>query len=164
MAYLLDANVFIEAKRRYYGFDLCPGFWHWLVEAGENEIAFSVDRVRDELIGAGDELEEWVRELDRSFFLPPDQQTLASVAAAVDWTRGQQFRQGAITTFADSADAYLIAHAHAHRHIVVALEQPSDGVKQVKIPNVCVALDVPFVNTFEMLRRERARFILGGPR
>lgn len=28
--YLLDANVFIEAKNRYYGFDLAPGFWDWL--------------------------------------------------------------------------------------------------------------------------------------
>ena len=25
--YLLDANVFIEAKNRYYGFDFCPAFW-----------------------------------------------------------------------------------------------------------------------------------------
>jgi len=24
MAYLLDANVFIEAKNRYYGLDFCP--------------------------------------------------------------------------------------------------------------------------------------------
>ena len=30
MAYLLDANVFIEAKRRHYGFDFCPAFWDWL--------------------------------------------------------------------------------------------------------------------------------------
>lgn len=25
--YILDANVLIEAKRRYYAFDLCPGFF-----------------------------------------------------------------------------------------------------------------------------------------
>ena len=25
--YLLDTNVFVEAYRRYYGLDLCPGFW-----------------------------------------------------------------------------------------------------------------------------------------
>lgn len=161
MAYLLDANVFIEGKRRYYGFDFCPAFWDWLVSAFERGLVFSVDRVRDELIGAGDDLEEWVRGLDRSFFLPPDQNTLTSVAAAVDWTRGQQYRQGAVTLFADSTDAYLVAHAHAHQHIVVTLEQPSDGVKQVKIPNVCVALGVAYINTFELLRRERARFILG---
>jgi hypothetical protein len=24
--YLLDANAFIEASNRYYGFDICPGF------------------------------------------------------------------------------------------------------------------------------------------
>lgn len=27
MAYLLDANVFIQAKNRHYGFDFCPAFW-----------------------------------------------------------------------------------------------------------------------------------------
>ena len=27
MKYLLDSNVFIEAKNRYYAFDICPGFW-----------------------------------------------------------------------------------------------------------------------------------------
>lgn len=161
MAYLLDANVFIEAKRRYYGFDFCPAFWDWIIDAGEKEIVFSVEKVRDELLGAQDELEAWVRSLDPMFFLPPDQYTIENVAAAVDWARGQSFRQGAITTFAEAADAYLIAHARAHTHIVVTLEQPSDGVKHVKIPNACVGLGVKYINPFEMLRRERARFILG---
>jgi hypothetical protein len=27
MAYVLDANIFIEAKQRYYGLDFCPAFW-----------------------------------------------------------------------------------------------------------------------------------------
>ena len=31
MAYLLDANVLIEAKNRYYGLDFCPAFWDWLI-------------------------------------------------------------------------------------------------------------------------------------
>jgi hypothetical protein len=25
--YVVDANVLIEAKNRYYAFDLAPGFW-----------------------------------------------------------------------------------------------------------------------------------------
>ena len=33
MAYLLDANVFIQAKNLHYGFDFCPAFWDWLVTA-----------------------------------------------------------------------------------------------------------------------------------
>ena len=27
--YLLDSNVFIQAKNLYYGFDFCPAFWDW---------------------------------------------------------------------------------------------------------------------------------------
>ena len=26
-AYLVDANVFIQAKNLHYGFDFCPAFW-----------------------------------------------------------------------------------------------------------------------------------------
>ena len=29
MAYLLDANVFIQAKNLHYGLDFCPAFWDW---------------------------------------------------------------------------------------------------------------------------------------
>ncbi len=28
--FVLDTNIFIEAHRRYYGLDLCPGFWEAL--------------------------------------------------------------------------------------------------------------------------------------
>ena len=31
MAYLLDANVFIQAKNLHYGLDFCPAFWEWLI-------------------------------------------------------------------------------------------------------------------------------------
>jgi hypothetical protein len=30
MAYLLDSNVFIQAKNLHYGFDFCPAFWDWI--------------------------------------------------------------------------------------------------------------------------------------
>ncbi len=33
MAYLLDANTFIEAKNTYYGMDFCPAYWDWLDHA-----------------------------------------------------------------------------------------------------------------------------------
>ena len=31
--YLLDANVFIQAKNLHYGLDFCPAFWNWIEEA-----------------------------------------------------------------------------------------------------------------------------------
>ena len=47
MSYLLDANVFIEAKNRHYGFDFCPAFWEWLVEQNASKRVFSIDKMTD---------------------------------------------------------------------------------------------------------------------
>ncbi len=35
MPYLLDSNIFIQAKNLHYGFDFCPAFWDWLTRAIE---------------------------------------------------------------------------------------------------------------------------------
>ena len=32
MSYLLDANVFIQAKNLHHGLDFCPAFWQWLLD------------------------------------------------------------------------------------------------------------------------------------
>lgn len=42
--YLLDANSFIEAKRRHYAFDICPGFWAALLAHHGGSRLASIDR------------------------------------------------------------------------------------------------------------------------
>ncbi|MFO8051181.1 MAG: DUF4411 family protein, partial [Thermoplasmatota archaeon] len=59
------------------------------------------------------------------------------------------------------ADYYLIAHAHANGHTVVTHEKPADSVKKIKIPNVCIGLGIKCVTPYEMLRKEKAKFVLG---
>ena len=49
MGYLLDSNVFIQAKNLHYGFDFCPAFWDWLDDSHARGTVFSIDKVRDEL-------------------------------------------------------------------------------------------------------------------
>ncbi|MDZ4658022.1 MAG: DUF4411 family protein [Bythopirellula sp.] len=58
--YLLDANAFIEAKNRYYGFDLCPGFWASLVAQHGAKRLWSIDRIAAELQEQDDEVKDWV--------------------------------------------------------------------------------------------------------
>lgn len=48
MAYLLDANVFIQAKNLHYGFDFCPAFWDWLIANNSQNKVFSIEKVGDE--------------------------------------------------------------------------------------------------------------------
>jgi hypothetical protein len=160
VAYLLDANIFIEAKNRYYAMDLCPAFWDWLVRAHAAGKVFSIEKVGDELRVVDDELAGWAAQRGAGFFLPPDQQMLPSLARVSEWVNRQEYRPAAISTFFQDADYYLVAFALAHGHIVVTQEVASDGVRQVKIPNVCIGMQVKCMNTYEMLRAEHARFVL----
>ena len=68
MAYLLDANVFINAKNNYYGFDFCPAFWEWLVVANADDRVFSIERVLEEINKGEDELTDWAKEQNNNFF------------------------------------------------------------------------------------------------
>lgn len=161
MAYLLDANVFIQGKRRHYGMDFCPGFWDWLVKENAAGRVFSIEKVGDELTAGDDELADWAAARGETFFLAPDAALLASLTVVSEWVSEQRYRPEAVNAFLQDADYYLIAHAHAHDHVVATHEIASDGVRQVKIPNVCIGLGTKCMTPFEMLRVARARFVLG---
>ena len=161
MAYLLDADVFIRAKNLHYGFDFCPAFWDWLVEANERGRVFSIEKVGDELDAGADELADWASERDDGFFLPPNPEVLVALGKVGDWVTRQGYEPTAIDTFLQVADFYLVAQALAGVHAVVTHEIPSPSKKRIKIPNVFIGLGVKCLTPFDMLRRERARFILG---
>jgi hypothetical protein len=77
------------------------------------------------------------------------------------WATSQTYEPAAIATFLQVADYWLIAHALAHDFVVVTHEVPSDSTRKIKIPNACIGLGLSCISPYEMLRRERARFVLG---
>jgi len=161
MAYLLDANVFIQAKNLHYGFDFCPAFWEWLTTNNAAGRVFSIAKVSDEIEAGDDELSEWAGQQGAGFFLEPDSNILPALGTVSAWASGQSYEQAAIATFLQVGDYYLVAHALAHQHTVVTHEVASPSTKRIKIPNACIGLRIRFMTPFEMLRRERARFVLG---
>jgi hypothetical protein len=161
MAYLLDANVFIEGKNRYYGFDFCPAFWDWLDVANAAHRVFSIEKVGDELAAIADDLSAWAGVRGTQLFLPIEAAMLESLRQVAMWAQGQRYEPGAVTTFLQDADSYLVAQALALGYTVVTHEVPSASLKRIKVPDACVGLGVRCVSPFEMLRNERARFVLG---
>ncbi len=158
--YLLDANVFIQAKNLHYGFDICPGFWDWLVERDRAGSVASIEKVADELRAGGDDLAGWAEKRGDSFFLRPDAAVAAALPAVSDWAVGAGYEPSAAATFLQVADYWLVAHALAHDSVVVTHEVPADTIRKIKIPNACIGLGVRCMNPYEMLRRERARLVL----
>ena len=152
--FLLDTNIFIQAKNLHYGFDFCPAFWAWLIAQNATGRRASIDKVDDELHAGGDNLSNLAAARGRSFFLPPHDPVVPALAHVSAWATSQTDAAAAISTFLQ------VAHALAHSFVVVTHEVPSDSTRKIKIPNACIGLGLPCISPYEMLRRERARFVL----
>lgn len=162
MAYLLDANVFIQAKNLHYGLDFCPAFWEWLIANNSAKRVFSIEKVADEIAAGADELSDWASQRGPGFFLKPDAEMVPALGSVSTWAAGQGYDGAAVSTFLQVADYYLVAHAVAHQHVIVTHEVAAASTKKIKIPNACIGLGIKCMTPYEMLRLERARFVLGG--
>lgn len=164
--YLLDANAFIEPRDRYYGFDICPGYWTTLLQEHDRKRIFSIDRIRSELVpkkkGDKDDLAIWIEEKapDTFFKKTENQFVIDMFQKMVKWAYdSSQFTDAAKAEFASVADGWLVAYAKVNKLIVVTHEEYAPEIKKsVKIPNVCVEFDIEYVNVFEMLRDLGAKF------
>ena len=161
MAYLLDSSALIQAKNEYYGFDLCPGFWRWIDKEHAGREVFSIVRVRQELEAGNDELADWARQLGDAFFFAEDAAAVNAMQQVSRHVQNGNFTEAAKREFLASADPFLIAFAMSHGHTVVTHEVHIEGErKRVKIPTVCLALNVPCQRTFAALRQRNAAFVL----
>lgn len=161
MKYLLDANVFIQAKNLHYGFDFCPAFWSWLEAQNKVGKVASIEKVADELHAGEDDLSGWAETQGEEFFLPADEVVVPVLTEVSTWAYDQDYQPSAIATFLQVADYWLVSHAKAHDWTIVTHEVPADSTKKIKIPNACIGLRLHCISPYEMLRRERAKFILG---
>ncbi len=162
MAYLLDANVLIGAKRNYYRFGTFPCFWDYLLARASDGTVRSVDAVKTELVGYGDELTDWITTTcPAGMFEAPDGATGVAFAQVSAWTMDpvRPYTSAARAKFLAVADSELVAHALANGHTVVTHETPDPFAKvRVKIPDVCAALTVRYISPYVMLEEIGARF------
>ena len=157
LIYILDANVFMEAARRYYAFDIAPTFWQALVEHAENGQLLSIDRVKKEIDRGKDMLTDWANsEFNQWFISTDDPNVIDSYSQIITWAQRQdQFNDSAKEEFykVDNADPWVVAFSMAKRCIVVTHEQFDSNVRvRIPIPNVCQAFGVEYIDTFLMLR------------
>ena len=166
--FLLDSDVFIAAKNAYYAFDICPGFWNGILRAFQQGSVRSIDRIRNELLSGRKEedLVRWVTsEVPTSFFHDSNADDVSTAFADVMlWVqRNSQYFDRAKAKFATEADGWLVAYSMVHQTVIVTNEQPRpDSRNRVLLPDVCVQFQVPYKDTFVMLRDLALQFDLVG--
>lgn len=161
MAYLIDTDIFIAAKNLHYGMDFCPGFWDWLIEANHAGRLLSIEAVQDDLAAGEDDLANWAKARDEGFFVAPIETDLPALGQVTQWINDHQtYTAAAKQTFLGCSDYFVVSQALASGHTVITHEKPENSINRVKIPSVCVALKVKYLTPWQMLRTERARFVL----
>ncbi len=168
LRYLVDANVLMEAKRRYYRFGLCPGFWKCLSWQHKQGVVGSIDKVKAEIEEGKDDLAHWVkRSCPKTFFAAStDPKVAGEYGRIMAWVQSQaRYSAAAKAEFAQAADGWLVAYAKVSGLVVVTHEAPApESRKEVKIPDVCNQFNVPYVDTFDMLEDMNTEFTWESPK
>lgn len=163
MKHLLDSNTLIEAKNRYYGMTICPGYWAWILQQHQALEIASIVPVRDELAKGNDDLTQWVKSNAQLFEDASDERTQVAFGYIVAKIAEQAplMKVGALEEFLEGADPWLIAKAMTTGAVVVTHEVYNPDIKRkYTIPNVCSLVGVSYMTTFELLGKLDARFVL----
>lgn len=90
--YIVDADVLITAKNRYYVFDLCPGFWESLIYHHQEGRIYSIISVRTEVFAGRqtEDLVQWAKgEVSQTFFRIVDtEDVMEAYNEIVEWVTG----------------------------------------------------------------------------
>jgi hypothetical protein len=158
--YLLDSSILMDAKNRYYAFDLVPPFWRWLEEAHQAAKVFTVQQVADEIYAGHDDLSTWLRAQPSSFRIAVEASDQPALKRVAQWANSGRFKPGAVNTFLAAADYFLVVQALTRGYTVVTGETIADpkATARIKIPDACLAVGVPCISLFQMLKDEGVRF------
>ncbi len=116
-----------------------------------------------ELAAREDDLSEWAAFRSDALFLPAQPEDLTALRTVAAWAHGHGYTPSGVEEFVEAADYYLVGQALSLGYTVVTREKPENSLHRVKIPNACIAVGVKCITPFEMLRAERARFVLATP-
>lgn len=162
--FIVDSDVFITAKNRYYSFGVCPGFWDSVIDHHQKGSVHSLDHVRQELLRGrdDDDLVQWVKTTvpDAFFLSSRSDEVVATYTDVMLWVqRHPNYFDTAKAEFAAGADGWLVAYAKVHEIEVVTNEQPRpDSRSKVKLPDVCLEFGVAYRDTFAMLEVLHVQF------
>lgn len=156
--YCLDANVLIEAWRKYYNPKFCPHYWEILKELGRQGKIFIPEIVYEEIVRTEDDLSAWLKtsEVPVHSITEPVTISLQKIYSSdpahknlVDSAKARSL-----------ADPWVIAHALHENAIVVTKEEKITALNsnRIKIPNVCDNMGIRWMNDFQFVDELGIRF------
>jgi hypothetical protein len=159
--YAVDSNIFITASRKYYPFDIAPGFWKQLIEKGNSSIIL-IDKIKNEIYRNEDDLSIWLKNNEKSFSVKDSEdlkviKNYKEIITSVN--NSKVYNQYAKDVYANSADSWLCAHSKAYNYFIVTEERYRPNSKNnVKIPNVCEEFNIEYIDLLTFIRQLKIVF------
>jgi hypothetical protein len=155
MLYLLDANVLIDANRDYYPISRVPEFWAWLEHQGTQNSVKMPPETYDEIRRGNDALAEWSRQRAvTDALLMADEVNINLVQHVTDIGYGENLTDVEVGIIGQ--DPFLVAHCLANpaerRVVTTERSKPMARRANRKVPDVCAALGVRSIHTYELVR------------
>lgn len=159
--YLIDANVFIQAKNLYYRFDFCEEFWTWLQKAHDAGLVFSIKKVRKELVRGDktDPARRWAESLPDGFFLDDETDGLVmqEYGKIMQWANSSKhYTKEAKAEFSriTVADPFLVAVAKQHGYEIATQEKTNpEARRKIYLPDAAKAHGVRTIYVYDMLSK-----------
>jgi hypothetical protein len=149
----LDSNVLMEAHRRYYSFDIAPGFWSALITHSEADALRSPLNVLKEIEESKDALTKWAQGEGRILFVQAKKDEQQAVGQISQYVL-DNYELAQAQAFLAKADPWVVGHALVNKGIVITQERKvSSTSKKVKIPNVCEHFGIEWFDTFALLKK-----------
>jgi len=161
MIYLLDSNIFFQASNHYYGMDICPGFWDFLLDLADKGRLLIIDEVIRAL-AKDNNLKKWVHEHGKRFSMSTDKIDTLKIGDLTSYIKMSQFQPNVKKDFLISDNFYIVAFALTSKEecAIVSLDSYDTFTNKIKLPNVCKELKIEHKSLYQMLRDENACFVL----
>lgn len=156
MQYLLDANIIIDAKQRYYQIARIPEFWEWLNYHMDNDnIKIPSEVFAEIVVDKGDDLYDWLKkESVKEVIQLNDSLRREDISHVIKSGYGLD-SPTEVDMRTMGNDPALISYALTHKDLrcIVTSEtrKPSLQGANKKIPDVCDFLKIKCCNTVDLI-------------
>lgn len=138
--YSFDSGAFINGRRDIFLPTAFPGVWKHIEVMIANGQVRAIDEVKREVGRHDDDTARWVK-AQKGLFVP----LAREVQEATSRVLAAHPKLISLGSNKSSADPFVVALAIAQDGTVVTQETPSGKLHKPRIPDVCIAMDVPWL-------------------
>jgi Domain of unknown function (DUF4411) len=138
--YSFDSGAFINGRRDIFIPTSFPGLWRQIEELIALGQVRAVDEVKREVARHDDETAKWAK-AQRGLFVPLTRDVQEATSSVLE----KHPKLISLGSNKNSADPFVVGLAMAHQGTVVTQETPSGKLHKPRIPDVCMAMAVPWM-------------------